>query len=264
MAPRAFWKGYLRLSLVTCRVAMTPATSDRDKVRFHTLNRDTGNRIVTRYIDETTGKPVREEDEARGYQSGEDNYVLIEDDELDAIALETVRTIDIENFVPRDSVSWLHLDKPHYVVPDDKVGAEAFAVIRDAMTKTGTAALSRLVLYRREHGVMLEPRDNGFMLWTLRDGDEVRDFEGEVDAGGLPDTASLELVRKLIDSRTRAWSPTLVKDPMQEGMKALIASKSRKRPSRARKAKPSEPPQDNVVNIMDALRRSLKSGDGKR
>jgi len=260
MAPRAFWKGWLKLSLVTCRVAMMPATTDREKVRFHTLSRATGNRVVSRYVDEVSGKPVREEDEARGYASGEDSYVLIEDEDLDAIALETVRTIDIDSFVPRDSVGWLYLDKPHYLVPDDEVGAEAFAVIRDAMATTGSAALSRLVLYRRERAVMLEPRGKGFLLWTLRYADEVRHFEGAPQPAGKPDKAALALVRKLIDAETGPWSPDLVHDPVQEGLVDLIASKTRKAAPKPRPKPEPEPPAGNVVNIMDALRRSLKAG----
>ena len=265
MAPRAFWKGWLKLSLVTCRVAMTPATTDREKVRFHTLNRATGNRVVSRYLDEVTGEPVRAEDAARGYATGEDSYVLIEDEDLDTIALETVRTIDIDSFVARDAVGWLYLDKPHYLVPDDAVGAEAFAVIRDAMAQTGTVALSRLVLYRRERGVMLEPRGKGFVLWTLRYADEVRHFEGAPQPQGKPDRAALALVRKLIDAETAEWSPVLVHDPVQEGLVELIAARTRKRPSRRAKPAP-EPVPGNVVNIMDvvnimeALRRSLKDG----
>lgn len=263
MAPRAFWKGWLKLSLVTCRVAMTPATTEGEKVRFHTLNRATGNRVVSRYVDEASGKPVREEDEARGYASGEDSYVLIEDEDLDAIALDTVRTIDIDSFVARDSVGWLYLDKPHYLVPDDDVGAEAFAVIRDAMEKTGTAALSRLVLYRRERNVMLEPSGKGFVLWTLRYADEVRSFEGAPEPKAKPDKAALALVRKLIDAETGEWSPDLVHDPVQEGLVALIASKTRKGGRKPRpKPEPEAEPTGNVVNIMDALRRSLK-GDAK-
>lgn len=260
MASRAFWKGWLKLSLVTCRVSMTPATTEREKIRFHTLNRATGNRIVSRYVDEATGKPVRAEDEGRGYPSGEDSFVLIEDEDLDAIALDSVRTIDIATFVPRDSVSWIYLDKPHYLVPDDDVGAEAFAVIREAMAKTGTAALSRLVLYRREHAVMLEPRGKGFVLWTLRYADEVRSFEGAPQPADKPDTAALALVRKLIDAETRPWSPDLVRDPVQEGLADLIASRTRRRPRPKPKAAP-EPPGDNVVNIMDALRKSLGAAE---
>ncbi|WP_029558009.1 Ku protein [Xanthobacter sp. 91] len=265
MAPRAFWKGYLKLSLVTCRVAMTPATSEREKVRFHTLNRETGNRIVSRYVDEVSGKPVSEDDEARGYQTGDDSYVLVEDEELDDVALESTRTIDIESFVPRDSIGWVYLDKPHYLVPDDEVGTEAFAVIRSAMEETKTAALSRLVMYRRERGVMLEPRGRGLILWTLRYGDEVRHFDGAPEAEEAPDKAALGLVKKLISERTQAFEPEMVHDPVQEGLIDLIASKRKKRPAKkAAKAAAEEPTGGNVVSIMDALRRSLSAEKGKR
>ena len=122
MAPRSFWKGYLKLSLVTCPVAMTPAISEGEKVRFHTLNRATGNRIQSRYVDAETGEPVDEDDEVKGYQSGADEYVLLEDDEIESVALESTRTIDIETFVPRDSIGWIWYDRPHYLVPDDTGG----------------------------------------------------------------------------------------------------------------------------------------------
>ncbi|HEY9211674.1 MAG TPA: Ku protein, partial [Ancylobacter sp.] len=148
MAPRSFWKGYLKLSLVTCPVAMVPATSENEKVRFHTLNRKTGNRIVSQYVDAVSEKPVDEDDEVKGYQRGENDYVMLEDDEIDAVALESTRTIDIEMFVPRDSIGWIWYDKPHYLTPNDPVGEEAFSVIRDAMASTRTVGISRLVMYR--------------------------------------------------------------------------------------------------------------------
>lgn len=260
MAPRAFWTGYLKLSLVTCRVSMTPATSEREKVRFHTLNRATGHRVVSRYVDEASGKPVREEDEARGYEVAEGRYVLLEDDELDAIALESTRTLDIETFVPRDAVGWAYLDKPHYLVPADQVGAEAFAVVRAAMAQSGTAALSRLVLYRRERGVMIEPRDSGLVLWTLRPAEEVRHFDAALPEPPAPDKAALALVRKLIDGRTHPFEPAMVRDPVEASLRDLIAARTRKRPARRAKAQAAEPLPDNVVNIMDALRRSLEGG----
>ncbi|MGO4840366.1 Ku protein, partial [Rhizobiaceae sp. 2RAB30] len=156
-APRPFWKGYLKLSLVTCPVAMTPATSESEKVRFHTLNRKTNSRVVSQYVDAVSGKPVAEEDEAKGYQRGEDEYVLLEDEELDAVGLESTRTIDIDMFVAADSIGWIWYDKPHYLTPDDPVGEEAFSVIRDAMASTKTVGISRLVLYRRERAVLLVP-----------------------------------------------------------------------------------------------------------
>ena len=137
MAPRPFWKGYLKLSLVTCPVALTPATTDADKVRFHTLNRKTGNRIVSRYVDAATGEPVEEGDEVKGYARDESSFVLLDDEELEAVRLESARTIDIETFAPAGSIDWIWYDAPYYLTPDDKVGEEAYCVIRDAMRSTG-------------------------------------------------------------------------------------------------------------------------------
>jgi len=263
MAPRSFWKGYLKLSLVTCPVAMTPATSESEKVRFHMLNRATGHRVHSRYVDAETGKPVEEEGEIKGYQNGPDNFVMLEDEEIEAVALESTRTIDIDMFAPHASIEWIWYDKPHYLVPDDPVGEEAFSVIRDAMAVTGMVGLSRLVLYRRERAVMLEPRDRGIVLWTLRYGDEVRDPEpyfGDIKPG-KPDPKLMSLVTTLIEQNTRRWDPEMVGDPVQARLLDIIAAKKKgKRPAKSKK--PAERP-SNVVNIMDALRKSL-AADAKR
>jgi DNA end-binding protein Ku len=133
VAVRPYWKGYLKLSLVTCPVQMMPATSESEKVRFHTLNRETRNRVVSHYVDAVTGKEVSEEDEVKGYQRGENDYVVLEDEELENVALDSTKTIDIEVFSPRDSIEWIWLDTPYYLSPNDAVGEEAFSVIRDAM-----------------------------------------------------------------------------------------------------------------------------------
>ena len=260
MAPRSFWKGYLKLSLVTCPVAMMPATTDNEKVRFHTLNAKTGNRVVSQYVDAVSGKAVSEDDEVKGYPRGEDDFVLLEDDELDAVALESTRTIDIDMFVPADSVEWIWYDTPHYLVPNDTVGEEAFSVIRDAMAASGTVGISRVVLYRRERAVLLEPRDKGIVLWTLRYGDEVRDeanYFGKTK-GEKPDAALMDLVTRLIDERTAPWSPDMVADPVQAKLLEIIAAKKkgRKRPA---KTAVTETPRSNVVNIMDALKKSIAS-----
>ncbi|WP_119256486.1 Ku protein [Shinella zoogloeoides] len=263
MAPRSFWKGYLKLSLVTCPVAMSPAISAEDKVRFRTLNVKTGNPVVSRYVDAVTGKAVNEDDEVKGYPRGEDDYVMLEDEEIEAVALESTRTIDIESFVPRESIEWIWYDSPHYLVPNDTVGEEAFSVIREAMAATGTVGISRLVLYRRERAVMLEPRGKGIVLWTLRYGDEVRDekdyFAGLKDA--KPESKALSLVKTLIKERTKDWDPKMADDPVQERLLDIIAAKKkgRKRPA---KAKVPAPTSGNVVNIMDALRKSIKA-EGK-
>lgn len=265
MAARTYWKGYLKLSLVTCPVAMAPATTESEKVRFHTVNRATGNRIISRYVDAETGKPVKDEDQVKGYQAEGDRYVMLEDEELDAVALESQRTIDIETFVARDSIPWAYLDSPHFLTPRDEVGEEAFAVIREAMAAKKMAGISRVVLYRRERAVMLEPRDKGIILWTLRYGDEVRDakpyFE-DIDKE-KPDGELLSLAKRLIEERSKPWSDEMVKDPVQEHLLKLIASK-RKRRSKARPgAGAADEPKGNVVNLFDALKKSLASDRGK-
>ena len=267
MAPRSFWKGYLKLSLVTCPVAMMPATSENEKVRFHTLNAKTGNRVVSQYVDAESGEPVDEDDEVKGYSRGQHDYVLLEDDELDAVALESTRTIDIDMFVPADTIEWVWYDTPHYLTPNDKVGEEAFSVIRDAMASTGTVGISRLVLYRRERAVMLEPRDRGIVLWTLRYGDEVRDEKNYFDkiGDGKPDPELMKLVTQLIIDRTTSWNPSMVGDPVQAKLLDIIATKKkgRKRPTKAKTETEARP--SNVISIMDALKKSIASeGKAKR
>jgi DNA end-binding protein Ku len=259
MAPRSFWKGYLKLSLVTCPVAMMPATTTSGKVSFHVLNRETGNRVVSRYVDAVTNKPVGDDDQAKGYERGEDEYLVLEQDELESVALESTRTIDIDMFVPADSVDWIWFDKPHYLTPDDPVGEEAFSVIREAMRSTNTVGISRVVLYRRERAVMLEPRGKGIVLWTLRYGDEVRDsapsFENATEE--KPGGELMKLVTRLIEEKKKPWDASMVSDPVQDKLLEIIASRKKgaRRAAPKEAAAPEQP--GNVVNIMDALRRSL-------
>jgi len=263
MATQVYWKGYLKLSLVTCAVTMTPATTDSEKLKFHTLNRQTEHRVVSRYVDAVTGKVVKEEDEARGFARGEDDYVLLEDSDLEAVALESTRTIDIETFVDRDSIGWIWRDKAYFLLPGDSVGAEAFAVIREAMAATKTVGIARLVLARRERAVMLEPRGAGIVVWSLRYGDEVRDpaeyFDGL--SGEKPAATLMTLVRRMIDERTKPWDAKMVQDPVQDRLLEIIAAKKkgRKRPA---KAKTTEPAAGNVVSILDALKKSIAAEKG--
>ena len=262
MPQRSFWKGYLKLSLVTCAVTLMPATSESERLRFHTLNRKTGNRVQSRYVDAVTGKPVDDNDQVKGYPKSDDDYVMLEDEEIDAVALDTTHTIDIGTFVPAESIEWVFYDKPHYLAPNDEMGEEAFAVIREAMKASKVMGIARLVLYRRERAVMLEPRGKGIVLWTLRYGDEVRE---EADAfretGATPSEAKLKtLVGKLIASRTTKWSDELVGDPVQDKLHEIIAAKRKAKGKKPPKpAPPAEPTGDNVVSIMDALRNSLKA-----
>jgi DNA end-binding protein Ku len=258
---RPYWKGYLKLSLVTCPVEMTPATSEAEKVRFHTINKETGNRVMSQYVDSVTQKPVRDGNQGKGYARGENDYVILGEDDIDSVALDTVKTIDIGQFVPADSIPWVYLEKPHYLTPGDRVGDEAFSVIREAMKASDVVGVSKLVVGRRERAVVLEPRDNGIVLWTLRFGDEVRpeeEYFEDIDEDSEED--ALPLVRKLIRQKSKAWSPAMVSDPIQEALLALIEEKKKAlKPTKKTKAKKDDAaPASNVVNIMDALRKSLE------
>lgn len=258
MAPKSYWKGYLKLSLVTCPIQMMPATGEGEKVRFRTLNRTTGHPVVSRSVDAATGAVVAGEDTVKGYPRGEDDYVMLEEEELDAVALESTRTIDIETFVAEDEVAWIWYDRPYYILPSDPVGEEAFAVIRAAMAATKRAGISRLVMGGRERAVLLRPRLEGIVLWTLRYGDEVRDDAALKTQGSRPEAGLFDLVCKLIDARTAKWSPDMVKDPVQENLLALIEGK-RKAPKKAEVKQKAAPAEGNVISIMDALKRSLSA-----
>lgn len=203
---------------------------------------------------------MKDSNEVKGYACGENDYVILTDDDLDAVALDTVKTIDIDKFVPAESIEWVYLEKPHYLMPDDPVGHEAFAMIRDAMAAEKVLGVSRLVIGRRERAIVLEPRGEGIVLWTLRFGDEVRPEESyfeDIDESGDPDL--LPLVQQLINGKTTSWSPDMVSDPIQESLLKLIAKKKRamKPAKRSNKDEGTAAPTSNVVNIMDALRQSV-------
>src|SRR5438045_3958696 len=175
MAPRAYWKGYLKLSLVACPIALYPASSSSEKVSFNRINKKTGHRLKQQLIDAETGEPVEKDDIGRGYEVGKNQFILIEDEELDKVKIESTHTIEIDSFVPRSEIDDRYLDSPYYIAPTDKVGQEAFSVIRDAMREKHMVGLARVVLYRREHLVMLEPFDKALLATTLRYAYEVRD-----------------------------------------------------------------------------------------
>jgi DNA end-binding protein Ku len=260
MARQTFWKGYLKLSLVTASVSLTPATTENAKIRFNILNRATRNRVESRYLDSVTGKPVAEKDQAKGYPRGDDDYVILEDDEIESVGLESTRTIDIESFVPRNSIDWIWYEKPHFLAPEDKVGVEAFCVIREAMKARNVVGIARLVLNRRERAVLLEPDGKGIILWTLRYGDDVRQPEADFAVHDKPDAKSLTLMKKLIDERTRKWSPAMAEDPVQDKLSDIIKAKKKGRKKTPAAEKTAPPPTGgNVVSIMDALKKSIAS-----
>jgi DNA end-binding protein Ku len=261
MAPRANWKGFLKLSLVSCSVAMVQAISTKERIRFHIINRDTGNRIRFRQVDAETGEEVPEEDRVKGYQAAGGSYVLLEPDELDEVALESTHTIDIESFVLRNDINEIYLDTPYYIFPDDEVGAEAFAVIRDAMSSMSLVGLARVVLYNHEHLLMLEPLGRGIKATALRQQEEIRDskdYFSEIGNKKVPKDM-LELAEHILKTKRGHFDPSKFSDRYEDALKALIKAKQ------AGKAPPTPPARpSNVINLMDALRRSVRSdrGDG--
>lgn len=259
MAPRPNWKGYLKLSLVSCAIALYPATTTSQRIRFNILNRETGNRIRNQVVDAETGKPVPEEDRVKGYKIDKNDYLELEDDELDQVALESTHTIDIEEFVPIDDVDRIYLDESYYIVPNDEVAQEAFAVIREAMRKESLAGLARVVLYRREHLLPLRPRGKGLMATTLRYNTEVRDEKDYFD--DIPNvkvpTDMLNLAKHILESKQGKFDPSKFEDRYETALKALIKAKRAGKELPA----PAEPKPSNVINLMDALRRSAR-GEG--
>jgi DNA end-binding protein Ku len=257
MAPRPNWKGFLKLSLVSCAVALYPATSTSERIRFHIINRKTGNRIRNDIIDAETGQPVEPEDRVKGYEVEKGQYVLLEDEELDNVALVSTHTIDIDKFVPMSEVDRIYLDESFYIVPQDEMAQEAFAVVREAMRKEDLAGLARVVIYRREHLLLLRPRGKGLMATTLRYKDEVRDEKDYFDdiADVKVPADMLKLASHILESKKGHFEPDKFEDRYENALKALITAK------RAGKAPPvlSEPRPSNVINLMDALRRSASA-----
>ena len=260
MAARAIWKGYLKLSLVSCAVALYPAASSSSRVRFNTLNRKTGNRVKRQFVDPETGEPVEADEQVKGYPIGKGSYVYVEEEEIDALKLESTHTIDIESFVPRSEVDERYLDSPYYIAPDDRVAQEAFAVIRDAIREKGMAGLGRVVMARREHLVLLEPLDKGLLGTTLHYAYEVRD-----ESTVFEDIPEIEypkemrdLAAHIIERKTGHFDPTLFEDRYENALIALVKSKQTGTPVRTSAA----PRASNVVNLIDALRKSLDAEKG--
>jgi DNA end-binding protein Ku len=260
MAPRPNWKGYLKLSLVSCPVALYPATTTSERVSFRTLNRATGNRVRRQFVDEQTGEPVQTEEQAKGYEVGKGEYIMLEDDELKAVQIESNHTIDIERFVPSADIDKLYLDTPYYLAPTDRVGEEAFAVIREAMRTEKVVGLARAVLFRRERVLKLEPRGKGIVATSLHFANEVHASEGyfaEIPDVDLP-KEMLELARHIITKMSGKFEPEQFEDRYENALIELIRSKQKGVPV---KPQPTHR-QTNVINLMDALRRSVES-EGK-
>ncbi len=259
-AMRPTWEGHLRLSLVTCPVALYTATERSADIHFNLINPKTNNRIRMQTVDAGTGKPVDRADLVKGFAVSKNRYVLLEKEELDAVRLESTRILDIEEFVDASEIDRIYWDEPYYLAPSGKTGIEAYSVIRAAMAKQKKVALGRVVMHQRERICALEPRDRGILLTTLRTHDEIRTTSQVFDRGlPKPDTRMLQIAEKIIEQQDAKFDPSRFKDRYEDALRELIAKKKKGQPV------VSEAPQEDeekVVDLMEALKKSLKGGSG--
>jgi DNA end-binding protein Ku len=257
--PRASWNGFLRLSLVSCPIYLSPAVSEAAHIRLHQLNPKTGNRLRQLLVDEETGEKVERADVVRGFEYERHQYVVIPDDEIAALKIESSDTVDLDQFVEREAIDPLFLDTPYYVYPDGKIAVETFRVIGEAMQRRGRVGIGRIVMSNRERTVMIEPRGGGMLMRLLRSADEVRrpDF-GE--GGGEADPEMVAVAETIIERRAGEFDPTKFHDRYQEALRALVESKAAGKPMARRKATEAPP---KVIDLMEALKRSLAQTDKK-
>src|SRR5215208_5701235 len=260
MAPRAYWKGYLKLSLVSCPIAMYPATSEREKISFHQLNKKTGNRVKYKKVDAETGHEVEKDEIIKGYEVSKGEYIELDPEELEAVAIESKRVIEIDAFVPKSSIDELYLNSPYYLVPDGEVGRQAFAVIREAIRKEGMVAIGKVVFTSREHIFALEARGKGMMGVTLRYPYEVRRekeyFDDITDQKLTKDM--LDLAAHIVEQKRAKFQPEKFEDRYEDALKELLQKKQKG----IKIERPKERAPSNVVNLMDALRASVQTERG--
>jgi DNA end-binding protein Ku len=261
LSARPVWQGQLRLSLVSCPVALYGATTRASDISFHLLNPDTNNRIRMIPTDPDTG-PVERADLVKGYEITKNKYVVLTNEELEAVRLETTHTIEIERFVDEKDIDRLYWNDPYYLVPNEDNGVEAYTVIRQALSEAGRVALGRVVMHTRERLVALEPRDRGMVVYTLRMADEVispKEAFGDIPAA-RPDKAMIEIARKIIEQREGAFEPSKFEDRYENALRDLI-----RRKQKGEKLVTAEPvEEDNVIDLMAALKKSLKQKGGRR
>jgi DNA end-binding protein Ku len=253
---RPYWKGYLKLSLVSCPIALYSASSSTERVSFRQINKKTGNRLRQQLVDDITREPVEAHDKGRGYEYAKNAYLPVDDDELDAVAIESNHTVEVDSFVPREQIDERYLDSPYYIAPNDQAGQDAFAVIREAMRGKGMVALARVVLARRERVIMLEPWNKGLMGTTLRYPYEIRDskeyFDDIPNVKVEPDM--LKLAEHILETKAADFNPTQFVDHYEDAVLKMLKNKQAGLPVSREPA--AQRPQ-NVVNLMDALRRSI-------
>jgi DNA end-binding protein Ku len=256
MAPRPYWKDYLKLSLVSCPVALYPATSEREKIRFNQLNKKTGNRIRYLKVDAETGDEVEADDIFKGYEVSKGEYIELDPEELEAIALESKRVLDIEEFVPRSEIDDLYFNNPYYIIPDGEVGRQAFAVIREAIKQEGMVAIGTVMFTSREHIIALEARGKGLLGVTLRYPYEIRkeaEYFDEIPNEKVPKDM-LDLATHIVETKTARFEPEKFHDHYENALKELL--KKKQAGQKVERVASRESPK--VINLMDALRRSVK------
>jgi DNA end-binding protein Ku len=260
MAARPYWRGYLRVSLVACQIQLFPATSEREKISLHQINRKTGHRIRYCKMDAETGEQVDDEDIVKAYELEDGDYIEITEDEREAVAIDSRHTIEVDRFVPRNEIDELYLNHPYYITPDGDVAHQAYAVIREAMKKERMVALGRVVFTTREHVMALEPRGKGLLGITLRYPYEIRNEEDYF--GDLPDEEideeMLDLARHIVATKAGHFDPEKFEDHYERAMRELI---ERKQHGEAPE-EPKEPAPAQVIDLIDALRRSLVAEQG--
>jgi DNA end-binding protein Ku len=258
MAPRPYWKGYLKLSLVSCPIALYSAASATEKVSFRQINKKTGNRLRQQLVDEVTRQPVEAADKGRGYEVDEGQFIPVEDEELEAIQVESSHSIVLDQFVPRAEIDNRYFDSPYYIVPNDEVGQEAFAVIREAMRKDGMVGIGRVVLNKRERMIAIQAHGRGLIGTTLRFAYEVRKEDAYFDEIGevKVDGEMLQLAKHIIDKKTGSFDPSDMEDHYETALVELLKKKQKGFKPKAGGKVANAP--TNVINLMDALRKSIK------
>ena len=261
MATRPTWQGYLRLSLVSCPVALYTATVRTSDVAFNMLHKQTMNRIKMIPTDPETG-PVDRSEIVKGYEIEKGHYVVVTEEEIKNVRLETTRTLDIERFVDEDEIDRLYWNDPYFLAPDGDMAVEAFTVIREAMEKAGKIALGRLVMHQRERLMALEPRDRGILAYSLRSNREVRDADevfGRIPAH-KPPAQMVDIAAKIIEQQEGPFDPSKFNDRYEDALRALIEEKEKGHGVR----KVEEPKEAEVIDLMEALKRSLGGGDRRK
>jgi len=254
VAPRANWKGYLKIGELSCQVGLYTAASTSDRVSFHIINRDTGHRVHRQMVDADTGKPVESDEIVKGYAVSSGEYVILEPDEIKAAVPESDKTLELETFIPCTGVDTIYLDRPYYLAPVDRPSAEIFSLIRTGLKDRNVAALARTVLFRRLRTLLIRPSEEGMIASTLNYDYEVRPA-GEIFSDIKTfkiEGEMLDLARHIIDTKRGEFDPTEYDDRYEAALAELIRAKIE---GRKLKKKPKPEPK-KVSNLLDALRQS--------